>query len=63
MASGCVRAHMLRNKDVLCATIDPLQVTRRQRTTNATLVHRALGLALANPVSRDWKGYWQRHAV
>ena len=27
---------------------------------NGQLCHRALGLALAHPVSREWKGYWQR---
>ena len=28
---------------------------------NGQLCHRALGLALAHPVSRAWKGYWQRN--
>lgn len=27
---------------------------------NGKLCHQALGLALAHPVSREWKGYWQR---
>lgn len=27
---------------------------------NGALAHRALGAALCNPVSRSWKGYWQR---
>ena len=31
-----------------------------RREDNGQLYHRALGLALAHPVSRDWKGYWQR---
>jgi transposase-like protein len=31
-----------------------------RREDNGQLCHRALGLALAHPVSRDWKGYWQR---
>ncbi|MEQ1648436.1 MAG: IS1595 family transposase [Hyphomicrobiaceae bacterium] len=31
-----------------------------RREDNGRLCHRALGLALAHPVSRDWKGYWQR---
>lgn len=31
-----------------------------RRTANGALAHRALGLALAHPVSREWKGYWQR---
>jgi transposase-like protein len=31
-----------------------------RRLDNGTLAHRALGLALANGVSRQWKGYWQR---
>lgn len=31
-----------------------------RRLDNGALCHRALGLALAHPVSRDWKGYWQR---
>jgi transposase-like protein len=30
------------------------------RESNGALCHRALGLALAHPVSREWKGYWQR---
>ena len=33
-----------------------------RREDNGQLCHRALGLALAHPVSREWKGYWQRHA-
>lgn len=32
------------------------------RMDNGALCHRALGLALAHPVSREWKGYWQRVA-
>jgi transposase-like protein len=28
---------------------------------NGGLANRALGLALQHPVSRNWKGYWQRH--
>lgn len=31
-----------------------------RRDDNGRLCHRALGLALAHPVSRAWKGYWQR---
>lgn len=31
-----------------------------RRMDNGSLVHAALGLAMAHPVSRDWKGYWQR---
>lgn len=31
-----------------------------RREDNGQLCHRALGLALAHPVSRTWKGYWQR---
>lgn len=31
-----------------------------RREDNGKLCHRALGLALAHPVSRQWKGYWQR---
>ena len=31
-----------------------------RRLSNGTLCYRALGLALAHPVSRQWKGYWQR---
>jgi len=31
-----------------------------RREDNGQLCHRALGLALAHPVSRNWKGYWQR---
>ena len=33
-----------------------------RRLDNGALAHRALGLALQHPVSRNWKGYWQRHA-
>jgi transposase-like protein len=33
-----------------------------RRLSNGALCHRALGLALAHPVSRNWKGYWQRSA-
>lgn len=32
------------------------------RRDNGWLARRTLGLALAHPVSRDWKGYWQRAA-
>lgn len=31
-----------------------------RRLDNGALCHRALGLALAHPISREWKGYWQR---
>ncbi len=31
-----------------------------RRLDNGRLTHRALGLALAHPVSTTWKGYWQR---
>ena len=31
-----------------------------RREDNGALVSRALGLAMAHPVSRQWKGYWQR---
>lgn len=34
-----------------------------RQTCNGGLAHRALGLALAHPVSREWKGYWQRAAA
>lgn len=33
-----------------------------RRESNGTLAHRAIGLAMAHPVSRNWKGYWQRAA-
>jgi hypothetical protein len=33
-----------------------------RRLDNGCLAYRALGLAMACPVSRIWKGYWQRHA-
>lgn len=33
------------------------------REANGDLASRALGLALAHPVSRQWAGYWQRHVV
>lgn len=33
-----------------------------RREDNGTLTKRALGLAMAHPVSRQWKGYWQRSA-
>jgi transposase-like protein len=29
---------------------------------NGALAHRAIGLAMAHPISRSWKGYWQRAA-
>lgn len=31
-----------------------------RRLDNGALAYRALGLAMAHPVSRCWKGYWQR---
>lgn len=31
-----------------------------RRTDNGGLVHRTLFVSLSHPVSRDWKGYWQR---
>jgi transposase-like protein len=31
-----------------------------RRLDNGSLTRRALGLALVHPVSRNWKGYWQR---
>jgi transposase-like protein len=33
-----------------------------RRLDNGALTHRALGAALAHPISREWKGYWQRSA-
>lgn len=33
-----------------------------RRESNGDLASRALGLAMAHPVSRQWKGYWQRAA-
>lgn len=33
-----------------------------RRLDNGSLAGRALGLALAHPVSRNWKRYWQRAA-
>jgi hypothetical protein len=32
-----------------------------RRLGNGALARRALGLALRHPVSRNWKGYWQRN--
>ena len=32
-----------------------------RRLSNGALADRTLKLALAHPVSRDWKGYWQRN--
>lgn len=32
-----------------------------RRTDNGGLVHLAIGLSLKHPVSRQWKGYWQRN--
>lgn len=34
-----------------------------RREPNGALFGRALGLALNHPVSRQWKGYWQREAA
>lgn len=34
-----------------------------RREDNGRLTNRALGLALSHPVSRQWKGYWQRSAT
>jgi len=31
--------------------------------SNGALADRLVGRALAAPVSRDWKGYWQRRAA
>ncbi len=33
-----------------------------RRESNGALTNRVIGLAMAHPVSRDWKGYWQRAA-
>jgi transposase-like protein len=33
-----------------------------RREDNGALAHRMIGLAMAHPVSRNWKGYWQRSA-
>ena len=32
-----------------------------RRTDNGGLVHMALALTLKHPVSRQWKGYWNRN--
>jgi hypothetical protein len=34
-----------------------------RRMDNGALTRRVLGLALVHPVSRNWKGYWQRSFV
>jgi hypothetical protein len=34
-----------------------------RRLDNGVLANRALGLALKEPVSRQWKGYWQRSVI
>lgn len=34
-----------------------------RRKPNGTLYLLAAGAALGHPVSREWKGYWQRQAV
>jgi len=34
-----------------------------RRLDNGALAQRALGLALQHPISRQWKGYWQRHQL
>lgn len=31
--------------------------------SNGALADRLIGMALAAPISRNWKGYWQRHAA
>jgi hypothetical protein len=28
--------------------------------SNGAVTHKAIALAMAHPVSRNWKGYWQR---
>lgn len=33
-----------------------------RREANGSLAHRIVGLAMASPISRTWKGYWQRRA-
>ena len=33
-----------------------------RRLSNGELAGRLAGLAMAHPVSRNWKGYWQRNA-
>ncbi len=37
-------------------------VEDHSRLDNGALAHRVVGLAMAHPVSRNWKGYWQRAA-
>ena len=31
-----------------------------RRNSNGAICHKALGLAMVHPASRNWKGYWQR---
>ena len=31
--------------------------------SNGAVTNKAIGLAMAHPVSRQWKGYWQRHVA
>jgi hypothetical protein len=38
-------------------------IENNSRLDNGTLARRALGLALAPQVSRNWRGYWQRNAA
>lgn len=33
-----------------------------RRLDNGSLAHRVVGLTMAHPVSRTWKGYWQRQS-
>lgn len=34
-----------------------------RRKDNGTLTHRVASLAMTHPISRNWKGYWQRHTI
>jgi hypothetical protein len=38
-----------------------MRLEDNRRLDNGALANRALSLALAHKVSRNWKGYWQRH--
>lgn len=58
MVSG--QHHHVSSQYLHCYALEAAWKEDHRREDNATLAGRMLDLAMAHPVSRNWKGYWQR---
>jgi len=56
----CLPPLIVAFSDTLRIPADAAWKEDHRRLDNGRLAYRKLGLALAHPVTRAWKGYWQR---